>query len=101
MLKEITQYMTIDFIKENILKLIGRYPIKKITLFGSRADGTNRIDSDVDLIIEFTAQVSILTLSQIKCELEELIGLNVDVIHGPIREDDMIEVGKVVELYAA
>jgi hypothetical protein len=93
--------MTIDFIKENILKLIGRYPIKKITLFGSRADGTNRIDSDVDLIIEFTAQVSILTLSQIKCELEELIGLNVDVIHGPIREDDMIEVGKVVELYAA
>jgi hypothetical protein len=93
--------MTIDFIKENILKLIGRYPIKKITLFGSRADGTNKIDSDVDLIIEFTAQVSILTLSQIKCELEELIGLNVDVIHGPIREDDMIEVGKVVELYAA
>jgi hypothetical protein len=93
--------MTIDFIKENILKLIGRYPIKKITLFGSRADGTNRIDSDVDLIIEFTAQVSILTLSQIKCELEELIGLNVDVIHGPIREDDMIELGKVVELYAA
>jgi hypothetical protein len=55
----------------------------------------------VDLIIEFTAQVSILTLSQIKCELEELIGLNVDIIHGPIREDDMIEVGKVVELYAA
>jgi predicted nucleotidyltransferase len=93
--------MTIDFIKENILKLIGRYPIKKITLFGSRADGTNKIDSDVDLIIEFTAQVSILTLSQIKCELEELIGLNVDVIHGPIREDDMIELGKVVELYAA
>jgi hypothetical protein len=93
--------MTIDFIKENILKLIGRYPIKRITLFGSRADGTNRIDSDVDLIIEFTAQVSILTLSQIKCELEELIGLNVDVIHGPIREDDMIEVGKVLELYAA
>jgi hypothetical protein len=93
--------MTIDFIKENILKLIGRYPIKRITLFGSRADGTNRVDSDVDLIIEFTAQVSILTLSQIKCELEELIGLNVDVIHGPIREDDMIEVGKVLELYAA
>jgi hypothetical protein len=93
--------MTIDFIKENILKLIGRYPIKKITLFGSRADGSNKVDSDVDLIIEFTSQVSILTLSQIKCELEELLGLNVDVIHGPIREDDMIEIGKVVELYAA
>jgi predicted nucleotidyltransferase len=59
------------------------------------------VDSDVDLIIEFTSQVSILTLSQIKCELEELLGLTVDVIHGPIREDDMIEIGEVVELYAA
>jgi hypothetical protein len=93
--------MTNDAIKEIVLKLISKYPIKKIVLFGSRADGTNRADSDVDLIIEFTSQVSILMLSQIKCELEESIGLNVDIIHGPIREDDMIEVGKVVELYAA
>jgi hypothetical protein len=55
----------------------------------------------VDLIIEFSSPVSVLTLSQIKCELEENIGLSVDIIHGPIREGDMIEVGKVVELYAA
>ena len=27
--------------------------------------------------------------------------VNIDIIHGPIREDDMIEIGKVVELYAA
>jgi hypothetical protein len=94
-------HMTNDIIKENVLKLITRYPIKKIVLFGSRAVGTNRDDSDVDLIIEFLSPVSVLTLSQIKCELEENIGLSVDIIHGPIREGDMIEVGKVVELYAA
>jgi hypothetical protein len=93
--------MTNDIIKEKVLKLITRYPIKKIVLFGSRAAGTNRDDSDVDLIIEFLSPVSVLTLSQIKCELEENIGLSVDIIHGPIREGDMIEVGKVVELYAA
>jgi hypothetical protein len=93
--------MTNDIIKEKVLKLITRYPIKRIVLFGSRAVGTNRDDSDVDLIIEFLSPVSILTLSQIKCELEENIGLSVDIIHGPIREGDMIEVGKVVELYAA
>jgi hypothetical protein len=93
--------MTNDIIKEKVLKLIKDYPIKRVMLFGSRAEGTNRADSDVDLIIEFTESVSVLTLSQIKCNLEEAIGLNVDVIHGPIREDDMIEVGRVVELYAA
>jgi hypothetical protein len=93
--------MTNEIIREKVLELINSYPIKKIILFGSRADGTNSVDSDVDLIIEFTEPISILTLSQIKCELEESIGLAVDVIHGPIREDDMIEVGKVVELYAA
>jgi hypothetical protein len=93
--------MTNDIIKEKVLKLIKDYPIKRVMLFGSRAEGTNRADSDVDLIIEFTESVSVLTLSQIKCNLEDAIGLNVDVIHGPIREDDMIEVGRVVELYAA
>jgi hypothetical protein len=93
--------MTNDMIKEKVLALISLYPIRKIVLFGSRAAGTNKEDSDVDLIIEFTTAVSILTLSKIKCELEESIGLSVDIIHGPMREEDMIEVGKVVELYAA
>ena len=55
----------------------------------------------MDLIIEFYERISILTLSKIKCELEDLMKVNIDIIHGPIREDDMIEIGKVVELYAA
>ena len=72
-----------------------------VTLFGSRAEGTNRADSDVDLIMEFSIPVSLLMLSQIRCDLEEILGLDVDIIHGPIRETDMIEIGKMVELYAA
>jgi hypothetical protein len=90
-----------EYIKNNVMKVISKYPIKKVILFGSRAEGTNRDDSDVDLIIEFYERISILTLSKIKCELEDLMKVNIDIIHGPIREDDMIEIGKVVELYAA
>lgn len=93
--------ITNEFIKNNIMEIIGKYPIKKVILFGSRADGTNRDDSDIDLIMEFYEHVSILTLAKIKCELEELIKVSIDIVHGPIREDDMIEIGKVVELYAA
>ena len=77
--------VTNDIIKNKVLKLIDQFPIRKITLFGSRASGTNREDSDVDLIMEFSTPISILTLSQIRCELEDEIGLPVDLIHGPIR----------------
>ena len=93
--------MNNEILKEKISYIISKYPIKKITLFGSRAEGTNRADSDVDLIMEFSIPISLLMLSQIRCDLEELLGLDVDIIHGPIRETDMIEIGKMVELYAA
>jgi hypothetical protein len=93
--------MSIDLIRNYVLNIVDKYPIKKIILFGSRADETNKDDSDVDLILEFTTPISLIMLSQIKCDLEEILGLPVDVIHGPIRSDDMIEIGKVVELYAA
>ena len=33
--------------------------------------------------------------------MEEVLGLDVDIIHGPITEDDMIEIGDEVVLYAA
>lgn len=77
------------------------YPIERVYLFGSRADGTNKSSSDVDLIIEFSKRVSLLTISSVKVELEEMLNLEVDIIHGPLRETDLIEVEKVVELYAA
>jgi uncharacterized protein len=93
--------MSIDAIKAAVTELARRYPVSRITLFGSRAGGTNREDSDVDLIIEFTAPVTLITLAAIKNELEEALSLDVDVIHGPIRDDDMIEIGKRVVLYAA
>ena len=93
--------MTIESIQRSLLKTVKAYPIRRITLFGSRADGTNREDSDVDLIIEFSAPITLMTISRLRCELEELLGLGVDIIHGPIQPTDMIEIGKVVELYAA
>lgn len=93
--------MTIDIIQEKVLGIINDYPIKKVVLFGSRATGTNREDSDVDLIMEFFTPITLLMLSQIRYQLEEILGLRVDVIHGPIRDTDLLDIGEVVELYAA
>lgn len=93
--------MALEMIQKAVLTLIPDYPVKRIVLFGSRASGTGREDSDVDLIMEFSEPVSLLTLSMIKIHLEELLNLDVDIIHGPIQETDLIEVDKEIELYAA
>ena len=83
-----------DRIKEILSRFIDKYAIKSMILFGSRADGTNTEESDVDLILEFSVPVSLLTLSQIQIEMEEALGLEVDIVHGPIREEDLLEIGK-------
>lgn len=93
--------MSVDEIKKSAISLISKYPITKIILFGSRASGNSRPDSDVDLIMEFSAPITLITLAQIKYELEDILGVSVDVIHGPISSDDMIEVNDEVLLYAA
>lgn len=93
--------MMLDKIKKSVLELVPEYPIKRVVLFGSRAEDTCREDSDVDLIMEFTEPISLLTLSCIKVKLETMLNLNVDIVHGPIQKDDLIEVNKEIELYAA
>lgn len=93
--------MLIDAISDAVLKIITKYSIKKVTLFGSRAEGTNHDDSDVDLIMEFRKPVSLITLSAIQIELEEMLGVKVNIVHGPVMPDDLIEIRKEVVLYAA
>ena len=93
--------MSNDVIKEKVLSIMKDYPVKRVVLFGSRAEETNRENSDVDLIMEFFEPITLFVLSDIKVRLEEIIGLDVDIIHGPIRDEDLIEVGKEIELYAA
>lgn len=93
--------MLITEISDAVLKITAKYSIKKATLFGSRAEGTNRDNSDVDLIIEFRKPVSLLTLSMVQIDLEETLGVRVDIVHGPMTPDDLIEIRKEVVLYAA
>ena len=58
--------MTVEDIRGAVRKAAGHYPISRVSLFGSRASETNRPDSDVDLIVEFSAPISLLTISLIR-----------------------------------
>jgi predicted nucleotidyltransferase len=53
-----------------------RYHIRRLSLFGSTLKGTNRPDSDFDLLVEFApeARPSLLTMAQIEIDLSELLG---------------------------
>lgn len=53
-----------------------RHQIARLSLFGSTLRGTNRPDSDVDLLVEFEpgATPGLLTIAQIEIELSELLG---------------------------
>ncbi len=93
--------MTMETIKKAILDIIPHYPIKRVVLLGSRASGTNRDDSDIDLMMEFSEPVSLLTLSEIKIHSEDVLGIEVDLIHGPLQLTDLIELDEEIALYAA
>ena len=92
--------LDIQTIKAGVQLAAQEYPIKKAELFGSYANGTNRPDSDVDLLVEFkTSRVSLLTLNAVKYRLEDILKTDVDVIHGPLTPDSMIVIDRKVPLY--
>lgn len=93
--------MTVEMIRQKVVTVAKKYPVKRIVLFGSRAEGTNHESSDVDLIIEFLEPISLLKLSEIRIQLEETLGIHVDLIHGPVLKNDLLEIKREIELYAA
>ena len=95
--------LTIDEIKKVVAEIAPKYQITKVTLFGSRARGNNREDSDIDLIVEFDKEkiVTLFTIANLMNCLEDIFGVSVDVIYSPLPKDSTLEIDKEVEIYAA
>ena len=93
---------SIGELKTNIADVVKDYPVKKVVLFGSRARGDNKENSDVDLLCEFSCdKVGLIMLSGPKIALEEKLGLGVDLIHAPIPKESIIEIDKEIPIYEA
>ena len=94
--------LTMQQIADSVQIASKEYPLRKVELFGSYADGRNTPQSDVDLLVEFVQpQISLLTLSALKFRMEELPGTDVDIIHGPLPEGSLLEVDRRIPLYGA
>ena len=89
----------IEDIRRDVKALADQYAIKHISLFGSYAEGKQTKASDIDLLVEFLdPAVSLLTISSLKLDLEERLGIPVDVLHAPLPKDAMIFPTKLVSL---
>jgi predicted nucleotidyltransferase len=96
----VIRVLDINQIKEAATKMAADYPIKKVMLFGSYADGTAGDASDVDLLVEFlTPTVSLFTLAGIKNEMEDTLKTKVDIIHGPLPKESRLRLNKVIDIY--
>ena len=94
--------LNIQQIMDGVKTAAAEYPITKVELFGSYAEGRNQQDSDVDLLVEFSSpRVSLITLNGLKCRLEEILNTEVDVIHGPLPDGAMLEINRRIPVYGA
>jgi predicted nucleotidyltransferase len=82
-----------------------RYPIARLSLFGSAARGALSGADDIDLLVEFDpgATVGFLLLARIQHELELLLGYPVDLVPAsglkPLIRDEVLASSRVI--YAA
>ena len=92
--------LTHDEICNAIARTAKRHSIKKVSYFGSYADGRATQDSDLDLLVEFDKpRVSLFTLSAIKFDIEDQLKIPVDVVRAPLPDGALIKPQKVVPAY--
>jgi predicted nucleotidyltransferase len=65
--------------RSDVLRLAARYGASNVRVFGSVARGDAGTGSDVDLLVEFEADRSLLDLIGLELDLRDLLGWHVDV----------------------
>lgn len=92
--------MEIEEIKNKIIPIFKKYDVKRASIFGSFVRGEERGDSDIDILVEFKGEKSLLDLAGLKIELEEKLGRKVDVLTynslHPLLKDKILKEQKVI-----
>ena len=66
--------------RKEILAIAHRYGAKDVCVFGSVARGEARPDSDIDFLVELEPGRSLFDLGGMLYDLQELLGVQVDVV---------------------
>jgi len=90
----------LEEIRRKILPILKKHGVTKAGVFGSWARGESKEGSDLDILVELPEGKSLLDLARLKIELEERLGMKVDVltynsIH-PLLRDRILNEQKVI-----
>ena len=63
-----------------VIALAQEHGMSNVRVFGSTVRGTDRPDSDIDLLMDLDPSVSLFTLARLEIALQRLLGIDVDVV---------------------
>ena len=66
--------------REAIREIALRHRVTNVRVFGSVLHGDDTADSDLDLLVEPTAETTMMDIGAIRYELNQLLGISVDVL---------------------
>lgn len=66
--------------RTQIREIALRHRVSSVWVFGSALHGDDAAGSDLDLLVEPTAQTTLMDIGAIRFELKHLLGLEVDVL---------------------
>jgi predicted nucleotidyltransferase len=66
--------------RAQIREIALRHHMSDVRVFGSALHGDDTADSDLDLLVEPTAQTTLLDIGAIRFELKQLLHMDVDVL---------------------
>jgi predicted nucleotidyltransferase len=75
--------MTKEDIKKVLMrnrKILKKYKVNKIGIFGSFATGRNRKRSDVDLLVEFDDMIDLFDFVHLSDEIKQILKSKVDLV---------------------
>jgi len=70
----------VEEIRDKIAPVLRRCGVVRAAVFGSFVRGEMKKGSDIDILVEFEGEKSLLDLVSLKMELEEVLGRGVDVV---------------------
>lgn len=73
--------MDLQKTKEQIIPILKKHNIKKASFFGSIVMGEMHKGSDIDILVHFPKNHSLLDRAGLKVELESFLGRSVDVVN--------------------
>jgi len=92
--------MELEGLKSKIIPILQHNDVKKAAVFGSFVRGEQKEDSDIDILVEFKGEKSLLDLAGLKIELEEALQRKVDVLTynslHPLLKDRILQEQKVI-----